>query len=135
MSQESRLARTFEELEVYQRSRILAQHVFELSKSFPKSEMFSLTDQLRRSSRSIGAQIAEAWAKRRYPKHFLSKLTDADAEQMETHHWIGVAASCGYLRENASKDLLDEVDAIGRMLNSMIGKASEFCDLKARSSS
>ena len=63
----------------------------EISKNFPREELFALTDQIRRSSRAIGAQLAEAWGKRRYEKHFISKLTDADAEQMETQHWIGIA--------------------------------------------
>src|SRR5438046_4364258 len=74
----------FKDLEVYKRQRNLAKEVFALSKQFPKEELYSLTDQLRRASRSIGAQIAEAWAKRLYPKHFISKLTDADGEQVET---------------------------------------------------
>jgi four helix bundle protein len=90
--------------------------------------MFALTGQIRRSSRSIGAQIAEAWAKRRYPRHFISKLTDADAEQMETNHWIGVAFSCGYLEKHVTEELIEEVNRIGRMLNSMMQKASKFCD-------
>ena len=80
--------KSFRELEVYKLSRQLAKEIFEISKKFPKEEMYSLTDQVRRSSRSIGAQIAEAWAKRRYEKHFISKLTDADGEQQETQHWI-----------------------------------------------
>jgi four helix bundle protein len=122
------LARSFCDLEVYKRSRHLAQSVFEITKSFPKSETFSLTDQIRRSSRSIDAQIAEAWAKRKYPRHFLSKLTDADAEQMERVHWIGVAVSCGYVERQAAEEILEELDTIGRMLNSMMRKASEFCD-------
>jgi len=74
--------RHFKELEVYKRQRELSGGVFRLSKRFPTEEKFSLTDQLRRASRSIGAQIAEAWAKRLYPKHFISKLSDADGEQM-----------------------------------------------------
>ena len=76
------------ELELYKLSRQLAKEIFEVSKKFPRDEMYSLTDQVRRSSRSIGAQITEAWAKRRYEKHFTSKLTDADGEQQETQHWI-----------------------------------------------
>ena len=71
-------------MEVYKLSRALSKEIFEISKNFPKEEMFSLTDQIRRSSRSVGAQIAEAWAKRKYEKHFVSKLTDADGEQLET---------------------------------------------------
>ena len=81
-------AKSFRELEVYKLSRELAGEIFQISKSFPKEETYSLTDQIRRSSRSIGAQIAEAWAKRRYEKHFISKLTDADGEQQETQHWL-----------------------------------------------
>lgn len=78
----------FEELDVYKLSRRLQNEIYELSLSFPTEEKYSLTDQIRRSSRAIGAQIAEAWAKRRYPKHFVSKLTDSDGEQHETRHWI-----------------------------------------------
>lgn len=78
--------KSFRDLEVYNLSRELAKNIFELSKKFPKEEMFSLTDQVRRSSRSIGAQIAEAWGKRKYERHFISKLTDSDAEQLETQH-------------------------------------------------
>lgn len=73
-------AKSFRDLIVYQKSRQLSQDILRLTKSFPKEEMFSLTDQMRRSSRSIGANIAEAWAKRRYEKHFISKLTDSDGE-------------------------------------------------------
>jgi four helix bundle protein len=77
----------------------VSRRFFELSKSFPAEERFSLTDQGRRSSRSIGAQIAEAWAKRGYEKHFVSKLTDADGEQQETQHWVDAALDCGYLTQ------------------------------------
>ena len=73
-----------------------------MTKSFPKEEMYSLTDQIRRSSRSVGAQIAEAWAKRHYEKHFISKLTDSDGEQHETQHWIEVAEDCGYITKEKS---------------------------------
>jgi len=75
----------------------LAKEIFSITKSFPRDEMFSLTDQIRRSSRSVGAQIAEAWAKRKYEKHFISKLTDADGEQQETQHCIEIALDCTYL--------------------------------------
>src|SRR6188472_1166957 len=88
---------SFRELEVYKLSRKLSKEIFEISKKFPKEEMYSLTDQIRRASRSIGGQIAEAWGKRRYERHFVSKLTDADAEQLETQHWIESAADCNYV--------------------------------------
>ena len=84
-------ARSFKELAVYQKARTLSREVFKTTKGFPREEAFSLTDQWRRAVLSIGAQISEAWTKRRYPRHFLSKLTDADGEQMETQHWIIVA--------------------------------------------
>ena len=90
--------------------------------------MYSLTDQIRRSSRSIGAQIAEAWAKRRYEKHFVSKLTDADGEQLETQHWIETALDCSYLSQEIADNLLRQYAAIGKMLYSMMNKASSFCN-------
>ena len=119
--------KSFRSLEVYKLSRGLSKEIFEISKNFPREEMFSLTDQIRRSSRSVGAQIAEAWARRKYEKHFLSKLTDADGEQMETQHWIEVASDCGYLSKETAENVLQRCASIGRMLNSMIAKASHFC--------
>ena len=120
-------ARSFRDLVVYQKAASVAKAVFEFTKTFPKEEMYSLTDQMRRSSRSIGAQIAEAWAKRRYEKHFVSKLTDADAEQQETQHWIDSAEDWAYRdKEQAGKSNADLYE-IGRMLNSMINKADQFC--------
>ena len=109
------LAKSFRDLEVYKLARQLSLEIFKISKSFPKEEMYSLTDQIRRSSRSVGAQIAEAWAKRRYKKHFISKLTDADGEQQETQHWIETALDCDYLSTTHSKDLLERYASFGRM--------------------
>ena len=119
--------KSFRELEVYKLSRQLAKEIFEISKKFPKEEMYSLTDQVRRSSRSVGAQIAEAWAKRRYEKHFISKLTDADGEQQETQHWIETAVDCSYISMDTANNLLSQYASIGKMLNSMINKSSSFC--------
>jgi four helix bundle protein len=116
----------FRELEVYKRQRELARAVFQISNSFPVAERYSLTDQLRRASRSIGAQIAEAWAKRLYPKRFISKLSDADAEQMETQHWLTEANDCRYLPEAEFRHLVGHCEEIGRMLGSMIQKADSF---------
>lgn len=98
-----------------------------LSKEFPKEEKYSLTDQIRRSSRSVGAKIAEAWGKRRYELHFVSKLTDADSEQMETQHWLEIAAECNYLASEETKKLLNKCESIGRMLQRMIDKSGTFC--------
>ena len=120
-------AKSFKDLEVYKLARQLSLEIFETSKSFPKGEMYSLTDQIRRSSRSVGAQIAEAWAKRRYIKHFVSKLTDADGGQQETQHWIETAHDCKYLSTNIRIDWIERYSSVGRMLNSMITKADRFC--------
>ena len=109
-------AKSFRDLIVYQKARNVAKRVFEVSKSFPKEETYSLTDQGRRSSRSVGAQIAEAWAKRRYPNHFASKLTDADGEQNETQHWIDTAVDCEYLSAEEADELNKELQEIGRIL-------------------
>ncbi len=116
----------FRDLEVYKRQREVSKEVFRLSKGFPSEERFSLTDQIRRSSRSVGAQIAEAWAKRLYPKHFISKLTDADGEQLETQHWLMEALDCEYLSQSDFKNLNDKCEEIGRMLGSMMRKADSF---------
>jgi four helix bundle protein len=118
-------ARSFKELRVYRKAREGSRAIFKLSKAFPKEEMYSLTDQARRAARSVGAQIAEAWGKRRYEKHFVSKLTDA--EQMETQHRVGEALDCGYISEAEATQLNSALEEIGRMLNSMIEKADQFC--------
>ena len=120
-------ARSFKDLRVYQRAREVSRTMFKLTKSFPKEEMYSLTDQARRCTRSVGAQIAEAWGKRRYEKHFVSKLTDADAEQMETQHWVSEALDCGYLSAGEAAQLNSGLEEIGRMLNSMMQKSESFC--------
>ncbi len=120
-------ARSFRDLVVYQKARELAQLIFEITTAFPREETFALTDQMRRSSRAIGANIAEAWAKRRYERHFLSKLTDADGEQLETQHWIETAVDCGYLSNEQAAVLLQKCEEIGRLLGGMMSKAPLFC--------
>ena len=120
-------ARSFRDLLVYQKSKVTSKRIFEVARHFPREEMYSLTDQVRRASRSVGAQIAEACAKRRYEKHFVSKLTDADGELQETQHWIDTAADCGYLTHEDASSHNSELAEIGRMLNSMIEKAVAFC--------
>lgn len=120
-------AKSFRDLIVYQKSRELQREIFKLSKSFPRDETFSLTDQIRRSSRSIGANITEAWAKRRYEKHFISKLTDSDGEQMETRHWIETAFECEYIDQKIHNQLIEKCLEIGRMLGGMMDKADLFC--------
>jgi four helix bundle protein len=107
---------SFHDLMAYKKARELSLEIFEVTKTFPREEVFSLTDQIRRSSRSVGAQIAEAWAKRRYERHFVSKLTDADAEQQETQHWLEIAADCGYLVPSQAGLLIEKCAEIGRLL-------------------
>lgn len=125
-------AKGFRDLIVYQRQRELALKVFEVTKGFPAEERYALTDQIRRASRSIGAQIAEAWAKRDYERHFVSKLSDADAEQQETQHWIETAADCRYLDATQRDILLGLCAEIGRMLRSMEHRAADFCPTSSR---
>ena len=120
-------AKSFRDLLVYQKARQLAREIFNLTKAFPKDETYSLTDQVRRSSRSVGANISESWAKRRYEKHFISKLTDADGEQMETQHWIETALDCGYTDQKTSAQLVEKCMEVGRMLGSMMEKSEMFC--------
>jgi four helix bundle protein len=121
--------KSFKDLEVYKLAREVSKEIFILSKEFPKEEKFSLTDQIRRSSRSFGAQIAEAWGKRRYELHFISKLTDADSEQLETQHWIEESEECNYINSVTSESLIKKCESIGRMLQSMIDKSSTFCNV------
>lgn len=125
--------KSFRDLVIYKKTRALSREIFELTKKFPKDETYSLVDQVRRSSRSIGAQIAEAWAKRRYEKNFVSKLTDADGEQMETQHWIETALDCGYISREQANGLIEKCAEIGRMLGGMILKSDLFCNPEALS--
>lgn len=120
-------AGSFHDLIVYQKSRKLAKEIKDITQSFPREEKYSLVDQVRRSSRAIGANMAESWAKRRYEKHFISKLTDSDGEQMETQHWVGIALDCEYIDQRIHDQLIEKCFEIGRMLNSMMDKADMFC--------
>ena len=119
--------KSFRELDVYKLAREVSKEIFILSKKFPIEERYSLTDQIRRSSRSVGAQIAEAWGKRKYERHFLSKLTDADSEQLETQHWLEIAEESEYISTLVCKRLLINCESIGKMIQSMIDKSSMFC--------
>lgn len=120
-------ARRFQDLRVWRKARKLAREVFEASKSFPSEERFALSDQLRRSARSVGAQIAESWAKRLYPRHFVSKLSDADGEQTETQHWLTIAFDCGYLTAEQTRRLGELCLEVGRMLGEMMQRSDSFC--------
>lgn len=108
------------ELDVYKATFAAAMQIFELSKQFPKEERYSLTDQVRRASRSVAANLAEAWRKRRYPAAFVSKLTDCESEAAETEVWIQFAVECGYLDRTAAKPLYKEYERVIGMLVRMI---------------
>jgi four helix bundle protein len=123
----ARLVENYRDLKVYQAAFEFQQALFKVSKAFPKEEMYSLTDQMRRSSRSVGASLAEPWSKRRYQAHFLSKLTDADSELQETLHWLRTALACEYLSKKDSVKLADQAAEIGKMLGSMIANHLQFC--------
>ena len=116
----------FKELIVYKKAFQVAMEIYKLSKNFPKEEKFSLTDQIRRSSRSVCANIAEAYRKRIYVRHFISKLTDSDAENSETVVWLDFALECNYLEREIHARLLKETDEIGRLLNYMIQNPEKF---------
>jgi len=120
------LIRSFRKLRVYQEMFALQQEIFTLSRQWPKEEKFSLTDQMRRSSRSMGANVSESWAKRRYPAHFVSKLTDADGEVQETSHWLATAQACGYLSTTEQLALQQSLDSIGAKLRKMMSKPESF---------
>jgi len=117
---------TFQELLAYKKSFALAMKIFEITKLFPKEETYSLTDQIRRSSRSVPVTIAEAYRKRIYPKHFYSKLTDSDAENSETQVWLAFALSCKYISENLFEELNSESQEIGKLINYMILNPEKF---------
>ena len=125
----NRYARSFQDLIVYHRACEVALQISQLTEGFPCGERYSLADQMRRSSRSIGAHIAEAWGKRRYHRAFISRLTDADAEQLETQHWLQIAVKSGYLSEEQAHDLANKLSEVGKMLNSMMCQAERFCGL------
>jgi four helix bundle protein len=108
------------ELDVYQRAFDAAMQIFELTKSFPKTETYSLTDQIRRSSRSVCANLAEAWRKRRYEKAFVSKLSDSEGEAAETQVWIAFAVKCGYISREEANAIYPIYSQVLRTLVGMI---------------
>lgn len=116
----------FKKLLAYQKSFDLAMSIFEISKSFPKEETYSLTDQIRRSSRSVSENIAESYRKRRYPKHFISKLTDADGENSETSTWLDYALACNYINKEDYTKCENKGKEIGKLINFMINNPGKF---------
>ena len=119
--------RSFRELQVYQAARAAAKRVFEISRSFPSEERYSLTSQICRASRSVGANLAEAWRKRRYPASFISKLSDADAEAAEVRAWLDAALDCKYIDRTEFKSLDDSYDHLGAQLRVMMDHPEKWC--------
>jgi len=118
---------SFRDLKVYKAAFELQQDIFEITRTFPREEQYSLTDQIRRASRSIGANLAEAWQKRRYVAHFTSKLTDSDGEQAETQHWLDTSLACKYISRQDYGELRGKCEEIGRMLGKMLKEPEKWC--------
>jgi len=114
------------DLKVFQMAYRLAMEIFEVTKSFPKEERYSLTDQIRRSSRSVAANIAEGFRKRQYPNMLASKLADADAEATETQVWLDFAYDCGYLPQPQRASLTEDYEEVGKMLGAMMQSPEKF---------
>ena len=124
--------RSFRDLDVYTQAREQAKRVFIASKSFPREERFSLTDQIRRSSRAVNAMIAEAWARRMYPAASVNKIDEAMGEAMETQAWLDHALDAEYINQSQHRTLDDSWQRIGAMLNRMIQRADDFCKTASR---
>ena len=118
---------SFKDLIVYQKAYLLAMQIFDLSKGYPKEERYSLTDQIRRSSRSVTSNIAEAWAKRIYTKVFVNKLSDSLGEEFETEGWLDYSLDCNYIKKETHSLLIAEYDQVRKMLISMMNKPEKFC--------
>jgi four helix bundle protein len=116
----------FQDLLAYKKSFDLAMQIFEASKSFPKEETYSLVDQIRRSSRSVTVNISESYRKRKYPKHFVSKLTNSDAENSETQTWLEFSLACKYINEELFKELTNKSEEVGKLINYMILNPEKF---------
>jgi four helix bundle protein len=121
------IIRSFRDLKVYQSARVEAASIFKMSQTFPREERYSLTDQIRRSSRAVKSMIAEAWGHRRYQASFISKLTDALGEATETQSWLDDALDCGYISETQHRDHDAAWQSLGGMINNTIERADDFC--------
>ncbi len=125
--------RSFRDLRVYKLARAEAGKLYQISRTFPREERYSLTDQVRRSSRAVNALLAEAWARRRYPAAFVSKVDEALGEAMETQVWLDHALDCGYLSPATHTQLDTAWQSVGAMLQRMIARADSFCRSAANS--
>jgi four helix bundle protein len=118
---------SFRDLVVYQKAFKIAMHIFHMTKSFPKEELYSLTDQIRRSSRGITSNLAEAWAKMIYIKAFVNKISDALGEEYETEVWLDYALYCDYISQEEHKKIMESYDEIRKILISMLNHPEKFC--------
>ena len=119
--------RGYKDLNVYDKAFEMAMDIFWLTKKFPKEERYSLIDQIRRSSRSVGSCIVESWAKRVYIKSFVAKLVDSQSEADETVYWLDIAMACDYMDKNKHQELIEKINEVQRMLTSMIRNPEKFC--------
>lgn len=120
------MATGFRNLTVYQKAFALAMEIYKMSKNFPKEEQFGLTSQIRNCSRTVCASIGEAYRKRRYPAHFVSKMSDADMENSETQVWFDFALSCEYISKAVYEELNDKAEEVGRLLNHTIQNPDKY---------
>src|SRR6266480_953872 len=117
---------TSRDLTVYRKAFKLAMEIFELTKRFPDEEKFGLTIQIRKSSRSVGSSIGEGYRKRKYPAHFVSKMTDADMENTETQVWLDFSLACKFIDKTKYKELLQKSEEVGKMINHMIENPEKY---------
>lgn len=118
--------RNFKETTVSKKAFSLAMEVFEISKTFPQEEKYSLTDQIRRSSRSVCTNLGEAYRKRQYPAHFVSKISDCDAENSETGVWLDFAYTCKYLTQEIHLNLISKSEEVGNLLNHVLNNPEKY---------
>ena len=119
--------KSYRDLIVFQKAYKVSMEIFKISKGFPKEEKYSLTDQIRRSSRSVTSNLCEAWAKKIYIKSFVSKLSDSLGEEYETEGWLDYSKDCGYIDPKTHADLLSQYDEVRKMLIAMINNPEKFC--------
>jgi four helix bundle protein len=124
--------KSFRDLDVYKLALGEAKKIFIVTKAFPREEIYSLTDQIRRSSRAVDAMLAESWARRRYPAAFINKVNEALGEAMETQSWLDQALECEYISPDQHRELDKSWQYIGAMLNRMIQRADDFCNPETR---
>ena len=117
----------FKDLLVYKKAFALAMEIFEVTKNFPKEEIYSLTSQIRRSSRSVCSNIAEGYRKRIYEAHFISKISDSDMENSETQVWLDFSLACNYISKEQFQDLLNKAEEVGRLLGDILKNPQKYC--------